>query len=70
MAEVRTVVCDVCGGPDAERWSVTKRPLKGWTVDLCPVHAEPLVALREHARAGEGGTRPYRRLRKTPVKAL
>jgi hypothetical protein len=70
MAEVRTVVCDLCGGSDAERWAITKRHLKPWVIDLCDQCAQPLAAMRERGRAGDGGARPYRRLRKTPVKAL
>lgn len=67
MAEVKSVICDICGGQDAERWAISKRPLKGWAIDLCAEHAAPLMDMRKHAHTGEGGVRPYRRLGKTPI---
>lgn len=68
MAEVKSVICDMCGAPNAERWAITKRPLKPWVIDLCSMCATPLLSMRENARSGEGSARPYRRLQKTPLK--
>lgn len=67
MAEVKSIVCDMCGASDAQRWQIGQRPLKPWVIDLCAECAAPLHAMRQNARSGEGGSRPYRRLSKTPV---
>lgn len=54
MAEITTLVCDVCrNGGRVESYSVvtpTTPRGKALTVDLCPDHAQPLLDLLEHGR--------------------
>jgi hypothetical protein len=65
MAEIKTVVCDSCGGTPAVAWAMGERGRKPWVVDLCSTCATPLLGWQKHARSGEGQRRPYRRVSKT-----
>jgi hypothetical protein len=67
MAEIKSRICDVCGGADATSFTVAKDGLQPWIIDLCEQHGEPLMRLRERGRAPSGGRRPYHRFQKVQV---
>lgn len=67
MAEIRTLVCDLCGATDAKTYAIAQHPGSPWMVDLCPDCAKPIDRWRDHARSGPN-RRAYRRFNKVPVK--
>ena len=68
MAEIRSVVCDMCGGSDAKTYSVQELPNVAWMVDLCGDCAAPIRQWREYGRQGPN-RRAYRRFTKVPAEA-
>lgn len=60
MAEVKHLACDLCGGTPAWRWTMREDDKRGWSIDLCQEHQQPVMALREHARYPDEGRRTYR----------
>lgn len=61
MAEVKSLVCDVCGEADASGYTISRRPGSPWIIDLCGTCAEPLRVMQERGRAPAGKKRPYRK---------
>ena len=68
MAEIKSVVCDVCGSAPAETWMVARKPNTPWVVDLCEEHAGPLASTRQYGRHNPT-RRTYRRYGKVPAEA-
>jgi hypothetical protein len=68
MAEIRNVVCDMCGGAPAKTYALAERPNVPWMVDLCESCSAPIRAWREHGRQGPN-RRAYRRFSKVPSEA-
>lgn len=66
MAEIRTVVCDLCGQADAKTYAIAQHPNSAWMVDLCDTCALPIDRWRDHARSGPN-RRAYRRFNKVPA---
>jgi hypothetical protein len=61
MAEVKSLVCDVCGGADATGFGMRKRPGAEWIIDLCEKCSTPMRLWQDHGRAPAGKKRPYRK---------
>lgn len=61
MAEVKSLVCDVCGGPDASGYTISRRPGAPWIIDLCEGCATPLSEMQSKGRPPAGKKRPYRK---------
>lgn len=68
MAEVRSVVCDLCGGANASTYGITVPGKPKVRVDLCVSCAEPF----EKAVAAGRVPAPQKRtkFKKVPVKPL
>jgi ribosome-binding protein aMBF1 (putative translation factor) len=61
MAELVTIVCDMCGSMGAIQWRVVKQDGAPWIVDLCSDCMEPIVAMQKKGRSPTGTRRPYRK---------
>lgn len=61
MAEIKSLVCDICGGSDAVGYIIGKRQGAAWIIDLCDTCDEPIRAMQVKGRAPAGKKRPYRR---------
>jgi len=68
VAEVKTLVCDMCGESPAEGYALRKRPGAEFIIDLCSKCATPFRDWQAAGRAPAGKKRPYRKYGgKTPV---
>lgn len=61
MAEVKSLVCDLCNTPDATGYIIGKRNGAPWIIDLCAVCEEPILVMQDRGRAPAGKKRPYRK---------
>ena len=61
MAEVRSLICDVCDQPNAVGYAIGQRGGALWEVDLCAVCAQPLTEWQTVGRMPETARRPYRK---------
>jgi len=50
MVSTLVVYCDICREPGATGYRVGVRS-EAWSVDLCPTHAEPLLAIARQGRS-------------------
>jgi hypothetical protein len=66
MAEVRSVICDMCGQQPAVTYSIGEQAKTPWIVDLCADCAAPVGQWRDHGRHA-GSKRAYRRFTKVPA---
>jgi hypothetical protein len=60
VAEVTTIVCDVCGMVPATSYGIHKRTNAEWIIDLCDECATPIHDWEQKGRAPAGKRRKYR----------
>ena len=61
MAEVRSLICDICDTPDATGYTVGERGKAQWEIDLCSACAQPLAQWQAVGRMPHTSRRPYRK---------
>ncbi len=68
MAEIRTIICDMCGNHNASEWTFKHKGKKQWVVDLCPLCSKPIVDIQKKGRAPKGASlTPYKKYEATAV---
>ena len=60
MAEITSVVCDMCGATPASTYFIHKGTKNEWVIDLCDTCAKPIKDWEKKGRAPKGKRRPYR----------
>ena len=60
VAEITSVICDVCGSEPATSYFIHKGTKAEWVIDLCDSCSAPIREWEKKGRAPKGKRRPYR----------